>query len=308
MASYLGRGGGGQYENMAKEKYFSLGKRLYRLNSGIDQKDLLGIAGKIIDNLIHKHDDPKYLCLKMSNAVIAKRVVGRHGGSELLHGLGFHRVRDAGTSAFILSQDEIDLNHFFACKTWVEEKRVTIGEHPVKLPTLTVRVRQLNGISLLAPFFIEEPMREVYEHVKLYRTDGGGGDFVLCSTYPQVVYDPNGDMMKVAVGQLFEGTEKVNLIIQKPTKVNRITEDTVSSSYNGLLEQDKTREENLKQRQRKAFEAEARKNDRKKALASFQEDREVTKEREQRRRTVACIGNALTKKASSGVVMEKSNV
>ena len=52
-----GVGGGGQYENMAKEKYFSLGKRLYRLNSGIDQKDLLGIMGKIIDNLIFKNDD-----------------------------------------------------------------------------------------------------------------------------------------------------------------------------------------------------------------------------------------------------------
>ena len=111
----------------------------------------------------------------------------------------------------------------------------------MKLPTLTVRVRQLNGISLLAPFFIGERMREVYEHVKLYRTDGGGGDFVLCSTYPRVVYDPNGDMMEVAVGQLFEGTEKVNLIIKKPTKENRVTEDTVSSNYNGFFVQAKAR-------------------------------------------------------------------
>jgi len=293
---------------MAKEKYFSLGKRLYRLNSGIDQKDLLGIMGKIIDNLIFKNDDPKYLCLKISNAAIAKRVVGRHGGSELLHGLGFCRVRDAEASAFLLTQDRVDLNYLFACKTWVEEERISIGAHPMKLPTLTVRVRQLNGISLLAPFFIGERMREVYEHVKLYRTDGGGGDFVLCSTYPRVVYDPNGDMMEVAVGQLFEGTEKVNLIIKKPTKENRVTEDTVSSNYNGFFAQAKAREEKLKQREQKVLEAETRKNDRRTALASFHEDREVTKEREQRRRSIASTVNALTKKALSGVMTEKSKV
>ena len=66
MASYASRGArsGGQYENMAKEKYFALGQRLFRLNSEAEQKDLLGLVQKITENVINKSDDPKFLCLK----------------------------------------------------------------------------------------------------------------------------------------------------------------------------------------------------------------------------------------------------
>ena len=115
----------GVYSNMSKEKYLTLAQRLLSLNTLDERKDCISILLKITDNLITKaSDDPKYLCLKLSNQIIKRRVVSRPGGEEFLQGLGFHRtVSSVGVQgAFIMEKGELNIPHLKNCKSWSKSK------------------------------------------------------------------------------------------------------------------------------------------------------------------------------------------
>merc|ERR1712146_517243 len=59
-------------------------------------------------------------------------------------------------------------------------------------------------------------MKDVYTFVKNYRTDGGGGSFVLCTSYPVVEYANNTQNFDKPLISIFgRNGKKVNLIIKK---------------------------------------------------------------------------------------------
>ena len=68
LESMLKGQGGGEYKNMAKEKYLMLSERLFLMNNKDIMKNCLKILIKVTENIIKSNgEDPKFLCLKMSN-------------------------------------------------------------------------------------------------------------------------------------------------------------------------------------------------------------------------------------------------
>ena len=102
--------GGGEYKNMAVEKYLALSERLFLLNNTETIQSCLKILTKVTDNIIStKGEDPKYLRLKMSSTTVSKRIVSVTGGQEFLYALGFTKVRDTTSAAFVLEKKDVDL-------------------------------------------------------------------------------------------------------------------------------------------------------------------------------------------------------
>ena len=281
----------GVYSNMSKEKYFVLAQRLLSLNPINERKDCLTILGKIAENLISKaSNDPKYLCLKLSNQTIKKRVVSRPGGEEFLKSLGFQRTLPSVGSqgAFMMEKEEIDIPYLKQCKMWMTDAISGATVPPEDIVVL--QVRQLNGRSLLAPFLrLKESMVDVHEFVKTYRTDGGGGSFVLCSSYPVVEYATDSPMFRQPLARICgKNCKKFNLIIQKKN-VNFQESGTGGSNEltSAFAKQQEIHKKNAARRESiKAEEQEIRRR-RQMALATFQEDRDDARDREERRRAVA---------------------
>lgn len=282
----------GVYSNMSKEKYFVLAQRLLSLNPINERKDCLTILGKIAENLISKaSNDPKYLCLKLSNQTIKKRVVSRPGGEEFLKSLGFQRTVPSVVSqgAFMMEKEEIDIPYLKQCKLWMTD--ATSGATVPPEEIVVLQVRQLNERSIMAPFLrLKESMVDVHEFVKTYRTDGGGGSFVLCSSYPVVEYATDSPMFRQPLARICgKNCKKFNLIIQKKNVnfqesgsggvTNELT--TAFATQQEIHKKNAARRESIK-----AEEQEIRRR-RQMALATFQEDRDDARDREERRRAVA---------------------
>ena len=79
LESMLKGQGGGEYKNMAKEKYLMLSERLFLMNNKDIMKNCLKILIKVTENIIKSNgEDPKFLCLKMSSTTVSKRIIGEN--------------------------------------------------------------------------------------------------------------------------------------------------------------------------------------------------------------------------------------
>ena len=66
LESMLKGQGGGEYKNMAKEKYLMLSERLFLMNNKDIMKNCLKILIKVTENIIKSNgEDPKFLCYSM---------------------------------------------------------------------------------------------------------------------------------------------------------------------------------------------------------------------------------------------------
>ena len=300
----------GVYSNMSKEKYFTLAQRLLSLNPLNEMKDCLTILDKITENLITKAtDDPKYLCLKMSNQTVKKRIVSRPGGEEFLNCLGFQRtIASVGVQgAFIMAKEEVDIPYLKKCQRWLKDSIESALSQSEDI--VVIQVRQLNGRPLLAPFLLlKESMADVHKFVKCYRTDGGGGSFVLCASYPVVEYASNSPNFEQPLVSIFgRNRKKVNLIIQKKN-VNFQNHGGVDASTknltDGFVTQQEIHKQNAARREIiKAEEKEARRR-RQMALASFRQDRDDARDREDRRKTVASAERAVPGEGKEEIHMD----
>lgn len=89
--------------------------RLLNNNFDVDSKETIVTLLKIIDNVISKPGDPKVRTLKLSNAVMQKKIVSRQGAVDFLVAAGFTKVQtnnpsllESGEECLVISEDSND--------------------------------------------------------------------------------------------------------------------------------------------------------------------------------------------------------
>ncbi len=293
LESVLKGQGGGEYKNMAKEKYLILSERLFLMNDLDVTKNCLNILTKVVDNIIESNgDEPKYLCLKLSSVTVSRRIVGVSGGQEFLYALGFSKVRDTKSFAFILEKKDVDLEHLKKCKEWIYNHDRNSNRND---GFIVVQIRQLNGRALIAPFYMKETIQDIYDFVLNFRTDGGRSEFILCA-YPVVEYK-TPEQLNLPISALCSKSnndhggsggysKKINLMIKKSniSNDNAFLNGGENANVTAFNEQLKLQQAISDRRASRIEEEKQRKQDRKKAINAFKEDREDTQLKEHRRR------------------------
>ena len=295
LESMLKGQGGGEYKNMAKEKYLMLSERLFLMNNKDIMKNCLKILIKVTENIIKSNgEDPKFLCLKMSSTTVSKRIIGVTGGQEFLHALGFIKVRDTTSSAFILEKKDVDIEHLKKCKEWISNFNSSNDNNNNNNndDCVVVQIRQLNGRGLIAPFYLNENIQDIYDFVLNFRTDGGRGEFILCTSYPVIEYKTT-EHLALTIKTLCnnpngtKNNKKLNLMIKK----SNLTADNGAflnggdnSNSTAFNEQLKLQQAYSERRASRIAEQKQLKQDRNKALQAFKEDREEALLKQQRQK------------------------
>ncbi len=287
----------GEYTNMAKEKYLTLSKRLFLANDASVTRACSSVLTKVVDNIIASNgSEPKFLRLKTSSTTVSKKIIAVSGGQEFLHALGFAKIRDRTTSTFVLEKKDINMEHLKICKEWIN----TYADEQEKLndsaDIVIVQVRQLNGVTLVAPFMLKEKLQDIYDFVLNFRTDGGRGKFVLLTSYPTVEYS-SPEHLSLAIGSLCHGRNANHFKLSLMIKKSNVSEDEAFlkgdrySNENTFDEQRRRQQALHDKRTSRIAEEKQKKIERQKAINAFREDREDILDKTKRK--LAAEGNKL---------------
>ena len=288
MASFSQGNSNNQYDGLLQ-----LALRMFPLNTAPQCTTLFTILRKILNNVLTTPDDVKYRTIKLSNKIIAAKIVNIQGGLEFLRSMKFNRATLQREQLLIMQDEQLDVS-------WLEMGLATLDSVDLSKPNTSstssssssasasrtvlaeciLHIVLPTGHTLRAGFANNETIEDVYNFVDYTRTDGkrsqGIESFTLCTSYPQ----------QELVGEWYAKTlqeagltPRSKLIIKKQKRPDAL--DAFQDKPEDKAARERQQRQELEQRelqeqlivQHKKKERAALKLERERALQSFKDDR-----------------------------------
>ncbi|CAM9905125.1 unnamed protein product [Discosporangium mesarthrocarpum] len=151
-------------------------------NQPQDVQDFGATIDKVIGNILKSPNDLKFRELRVNNAMVQRRIIGCHGGREVLHLLGFERISKHGEAVYFLAEPQGE--YLGEARAWVSQRveeclamirssGAEDGRSGRPCADCVVKVKLTTGQVLEGGFYLQEPVRNIYEFVHASIVDQG---------------------------------------------------------------------------------------------------------------------------------------
>jgi len=273
--------------------------RLLPLNSANEVRAMRDVLEKIITNIKIDPANLKFRTLKLQNKTLRTKLFDLNGAKEVMFILGFRRKvsDDTKEASMILPLDikstevSILMNEMIETLleswSWLETQLNICLEMKGAIKSTTsccaeclLQIRLPNGYILKGGFFADEPLKTVNEFIQAFRPLSNSEDqWILSQTHPNITFSEE-EYLNKSLNDL-KLTPRASLIAHVSYSTNQLKEisqtEALTKAHNDDILARKQRETNL--RQSKIIDAEAVKQERRRVLKQFEDDRANARER-----------------------------